>query len=342
MRTTASLVLIIIAVISSSTSADLQADRICSLPTPIAGLAVGGNVVLWADGRAGMWGVYGHDIPSGQDFTLSVGATYHSSSPGIDANGNVAAWFSTQDGGSGSIYGRNLSTGQSYTIAQQTVHSGPSVSGDTVVWLDCRNGTNDRSDIYGYSLAQQSVFPINITTNVKRDPVVGGNVVVWPEYRGGGFGIYGTYLSTGGEFTACSGLLTPPSSVSTDGAFVVWAYSTNIYVFNIATAEQFTICPASAVQSSPQVSEGVVIWRDLRNGNSDIYGYDLARNIEFPISTDLSSQVYPAINGNLVVWADNRSGNWEVYGATVPEPATMSLLVLGGLGMLMRQRGLGK
>ena len=78
--------------------------------------------------------------------------------------------------------------------------------------------------------------------------------------------------------------------------------------------------------------------RPERNGNYDIYGYDLAKGVEFPIYVGPGEQYFPAVRGNLVVWMEDLNGDTNTYGAYVPEPATLSLLALGGLAILRRRK----
>jgi beta propeller repeat protein len=54
----------------------------------------------------------------------------------------------------------------------------PSVSGDTVVWRDNRNGNYD---IYGYNLNSQTEFLICSSVPESCRPRVSGNIVVWGE-----------------------------------------------------------------------------------------------------------------------------------------------------------------
>ncbi len=68
-------------------------------------------------------------------------------------------------------------------------------------------------------------------------------------------------------------------------------------------------------------------------------GYDLSTSTEFPICTDAAEKGSPDISGTTVVWYDYRNGNNpDIYGANIPEPATLSLLAIGGLAMLRRRR----
>lgn len=65
---------------------------------------------------------------------------------------------------------------------------------------------------------------------------------------------------------------------------------------------EFPICTDSFNQSMPAVSGNVVVWEDVRNGNTDIYGCDVSIGSVFPICTDTACQSRPDISGSIVVW----------------------------------------
>ena len=60
------------------------------------------------------------------------------------------------------------------------------------------------------------------------------------------------------------------------------------------------------------VGRNIIVWEDVRNGNTDIYAYDISKGFEFPICTNPADQFKPRISGNLIAWSDRR--NWDGQG----------------------------
>jgi branched-chain amino acid transport system substrate-binding protein len=87
----------------------------------------------------------------------------------------------------------------------------------------------------------------------------------------------------------------------------------DIYMYDLATGTEITICDEPDYQYHPSISGDGIVWADDRDGNRDIYMYDLATGLEMPVCTDPATQDWPDISGNLIVWSDWRDGDLDIY-----------------------------
>ncbi|MBM7115691.1 TolB family protein [Archangium primigenium] len=175
-----------------------------------------------------------------------------------------------------------------------------------VVWHDYRS---NNYDIYGARVSNSGVvldatgIRVSNALNEQSFPVVthdGTNfLVVWQDYRNGGYDIYGARVSNAGIVLDTNGI---PISSATNS------------------------------QTEPAVTHDgtnfLVVWQDYRNGGHDIYAARVSNagivldSSGIPISTYVNHQTKPAVASNgtnsLVVWQDTRSGGTEdIYGARV-------------------------
>jgi len=259
--------------------------------------SVNGDTVVWTDNRSGTWDVYGKTLPDGAEFPVCTSPVAGETAPDIDGDLVVYEYVY----GGWDIYLKNLTTGGNVPICTASGDQwDTSISGDWVVWNDDRNGN---WDVYGYNLVSGQEFEICTDGADQRFPAIDGNRVVWFDERNGGWDIYGRELPL------------------EDAEFRI-------------TGDEAHPTPYSG---GPGISGDWLAWTDTRNGNDDIYGYDLSAGGEdFPICRDSADQWGPIINGNMVVWTDLRSGNQDIYGAIIPEPGTLSVLLIGGLVLLRR------
>jgi beta propeller repeat protein len=119
--------------------------------------------------------------------------------PGLQAvSGDIVVFDRDND-----IYSYDLSTGSGFRITNLVASQcRPDVSGDTVVWMDQRNGN---WDIYGYDLSEDHEFLITGHAADQKWPVIDGNTVIWVDWRNGGsaaygYALYGYDLGSGTEF----------------------------------------------------------------------------------------------------------------------------------------------
>jgi beta propeller repeat protein len=242
-------------------------------------------------------------------------------------NGNIVVWEDSRDNMS-NIYGKNLSTGEEFLVSSGVEIKGkPVTNGKYVVWEE--KNQNGDSDIYARDLAGGEKFLVAGGPEDQRKPSINGNQVVWESKSGsGGWDIY-RYDLTSSEPAPEQPVITgggiEPNPVIGDG-FIVWQDNrngtSNIYVKNLSTGEEFPVSLGDRFQDQPAISGGLVVWREQSVGNYDVFGRDLyAKDLEtgkvFQVTVDpagvSADQVAPAISGTVVVWEDNRNGKAEVW-----------------------------
>lgn len=114
------------------------------------------------------------------------------------------------------------------------------------------------------------------------------------------------------------------------GNIIAWHDSRNgnsdIYAYNIATAQEFRITTDAANQFYPDVSASIITWDDLRNGTWDIYYYDLGTGAESYVVIDSAGQSGSAASGYRVVWTDTRAANADIYYKDVSTGASKAII----------------
>jgi len=154
--------------------------------------AVSGDIIVWQDCRRAnpvfkplTSDIYGYDVTTGREFLIASAADdVRQVKP--DISGNIVVWSDMHNGGD--IWGKNLSTGETFPICEHPSGQGdPAIDGRYVVWEDGRNATNDNNfDIYGYDLLTGREFPICLDPGQQGDPRISGNLVVWESIAPGG------------------------------------------------------------------------------------------------------------------------------------------------------------
>jgi len=309
--------------------------------------AISGDIVVWHDERNGQWDIYGHNLATGQTFPVCV-AGKDQVRPSV--SGNIVVWEDRRNGHpeySGDIYGYDLSTGREFVVYEDTgpiLHARrPEISGDWVVWSDYRSEAGGYG-VYAHNLSTQQDKTLHVGDDQPGYGLqVRGDVAVWYEYRGidQRFDILGYDLAANSPLTVCGD---PEYQYypSTDGTVVVWqdrrkgrAYDMDIYGLDLETRIEFAIDASSTDTRTPAVQGDLVIWTASRG----IYGRYLSTGETFLVAEGVSGQ-YPKISGDYIVWTGpSANGKFDIYGARlIPEPATMSLLALGGLAVLRRRK----
>jgi beta propeller repeat protein len=234
-----------------------------------------------------------------------------------------------------------MATGQQLSICTTAGDQRyPRISGDTIVWYDERNGGRA---IYGYDLSTSQEFMLPATCDPVRGSVrIDGDIVVWNDLRNGNRDIYAYDLADEREFAAC---LNSAEQYLPDvsGDVIVWADSrngrTDIIGYEISTGEEFVVCDAPKSQWRPVIGDRFIAWEDNRRGYSDLMAYELATGREYVVDDENNRNPFTCnMDGDTIVWQDQFPIPFPVMMTKLPEPATLSMLTLGGLAVLKRRR----
>jgi len=262
----------------------------------------------------------------------------HTSSAQLD--GDRLLWMSrrgpnSQSGGADiNIYALDLDSNMTVAIsAFPSWKQQVTASGETVVWVDGRDGRPaiyiNQGDVGGERLLAY-IGPRRVPSAVAfsgepadlhlGEPAISGETIVWTDSRGD---IRGADLTTGETFAVAVDYW-PERQPAVSGDIVVWsdgrgvssgvfdtpADGWDIYARDLARQETFSISAARNDQLDPAISGKVIVWQDGRNrtdadpDNWDIYGYDLTSRSEFAVTTAPGAQTSPTISGELVAWTD--------------------------------------
>jgi beta propeller repeat protein len=121
--------------------------------------AISGDIVVWIDARNGNADIYGFDLRTQTEFPICTAA--RTQGP-VAISDNIVVWADNRDGvdingdyyfeGNWDIYGYDLTTHTEFPICiADGLQISPSISGNTVVWMDDRNGD---WDIYGATIPE--------------------------------------------------------------------------------------------------------------------------------------------------------------------------------------------
>lgn len=115
---------------------------------------------------------------------------------------------------------------------------------------------------------------------------------------------------------------------------IVWALSTCYYDIDL---QKMVYPEGLSIRCAPDIFEDNIVWCDDSvptppSGIPVIFLWDPVNGTRQ--ITESGGALNPKIYNDIVVWMDSGSGNWDIYMAVIPEPATISLLAMGLIGLL--------
>ena len=225
------------------------------------------------------------------------------------------------------IYGNKViwegSTGYYDIDSQQMVYpdglsigSRPAIDDNKIVW-------GDSTGYYDLNLGRM-VYPAGLS--IGGQPNIFGDKIVWS-------------CSTGYFDIDLQQMVYPEGlSIGLEPKIhnnkIVWSNSTGYYDIDL---QQMVYPEGLYMRCSPDIFEDNIVWYSDSvplppSGIPVIFLWDPVNGTRQ--ITESGGALNPKIYNDIVVWGDLRNGNWDIYMAVIPEPATISLLAIGLIGLL--------
>lgn len=259
------------------------------------GHAIFDNWLVWHDNRDGNWEIYAYDLSMDSDFN---GVPNYMETPPLENNPALVR-----------------------ITNQPAAQFNPDIWGDTIVWMDMRNGN---SDIYAYTFANDTEWPVAVATGDQSNPSIYGDHIVWSDDTCG-CGSNKIFMLTISNGTVSSISDSPWDDYSPEifNNRVVWYSYTgspggpefsDVYMFDINSWECKQITKDDPLQYNPTVYENYIVWHDDRNVNWEIYLYNISTGFEERITNEEEQSFCPEMWGNRIVYYfhDRIKDDWAV------------------------------
>jgi beta propeller repeat protein len=234
--------------------------------------------------------------------------------PGVsdmDISGDTVVWLVRN--ADSDIYKWDPVNGEQRVTTTSAGRLAPTISGDTIVWME---GSPYTWDIYKWDPVNGKQ-PVSTALLSQSAPAISDDNIVWDDIRNDvqNSDIY-KWDPVNGEQPVCTASgdqILPAIS----GDTIVWMDYRNgdpdIYKWDPVNGEQ-PVCTASGDQQDPKISGDTIVWADFREGSGtgDIYKWDPI-NGEQRVTNDPKTQWWPDISGDTIVWDDERNGNSDIY-----------------------------
>ena len=164
----------------------------------------------------------------------------------------------------------------------------------------------------------ESIISVGTEDSDQWYPVISGDRITWLDTRGGTGEIYLYDILTGIEqrVSAAGAMCESPDLSGDHMVWRVWNDSYGGYdldIYDLSTGEHTVIASGGVDHGNPAIEGSLVVWDDMRAGNSDIYLYDLSTGLETQITSDSDDESNPAISGDRIVWQVCDTKDCDLY-----------------------------
>lgn len=197
--------------------------------------------------------------------------------------------------------------------------SQPDIDGSKIVWSEKINGY---WQIILFDLDTQARRQLTFDAINHETPRISGNLVVWQQGEPGGETQNGgidldtdQWLNFPQEATGSPALdagsivWVGPGTLITEPTYSVLA---PIIYFDAPTGPITTVVTDTAPRWV-NISDYLIVWTALNNGNDDIHAFDLKANQFLTVVSKNNDQTRPSVSDNMIVWQDNRSSSTAQY-----------------------------
>jgi hypothetical protein len=241
----------------------------------------------------------------------------------LSADGTYIAWTGANTTDS-RTYMYSLPTGKNIEVSKSLPGSyyNPCVDGQSVVFQGGKTGAYDDIFLYEANNGLLTQITYNTSPGDANDwnPRVQGGRIVWEKDMTGAGAKPGIYLYD--IATGTSSMIIPGNDyrdpdiwgdyvVCTKGVVAGGKVSSQVFLYNLATAELKAITDASKDNEDPRIDQGKVVWSQgdawsqgapSPSRSYQIILYDISSRTTTALTDTIAGNIKPAIEGNLVAW----------------------------------------